>query len=175
VYSGHFALSPTRDKSRRESAAHGAGSRVEIGMTKLSRVFFVVALASSACAKGDHSDKSAQSVKAEMAESHETAPASATKAALDPKPHDDRKVIRTGKLEVVISSYESARTQLEDIVKASGGYIDSTHVERAESRVSDATIVIRIPADSFETILPKLRQLGEVASETTNAADITDQ
>ncbi len=149
-------------------------------MSKLSRVMFVAALASSACAKGrSHSEhEAAASVTAqkEIAESHDTLPsAAAAKAALDPQPHDDRKVIRTGKLEVVVSTYESARTQLEEIVKASGGYIDSTHVERAESRVSDATIVIRIPADSFESVLPELRQLGEVASETTNAADITDQ
>jgi Domain of unknown function (DUF4349) len=148
-------------------------------MTKLSRVFFVVALASSACAKGGHSYQAAQAAATDVAESRETAPASATspaaKAALDPQPHDDRKVIRTGKLEVVVSTYESARTQIDEIVKASGGYIDSTHVERAESRVSDATIVIRIPADSFESILPKLRQLGDVASEATNASDITDQ
>jgi hypothetical protein len=171
-------LSPGCDKSRRESAAHGAGSRVEIGMFKLSRVMFVAALASSACAKGgSHSAHEAAASATAVAESHDTLPgaAPAAKAALDPQPHDDRKVIRTGKLEVVISSYESARTQIEDIVKASGGYIDSTHVERADTRVSDATIVIRIPADSFESILPKLRQLGEVASETTNAADITDQ
>jgi hypothetical protein len=145
-------------------------------MTKLSRVMFVAALASSACAKGDHSYKAASADTA-VAESRETAPATtpAAKASLDQQPHDDRKVIHTGKLAVVVSTYESARAQIEDIVKASGGYIDSTHVERAESRVSDATIVIRIPADSFENILPKLRQLGDVTGETTNAADITDQ
>ncbi|HEX4454717.1 MAG TPA: DUF4349 domain-containing protein [Kofleriaceae bacterium] len=145
-------------------------------MFKLSRVMFVAALASSACAKGG-SHASHEAATAATAESHDTLPgaAPAAKAALDPQPHDDRKVIRTGKLEVVIATYESARTQIEAIVKASGGYIDSTRVERAESRVSDATIVIRIPADSFESILPQLRQLGEVASETTNAADITDQ
>jgi hypothetical protein len=148
-------------------------------MSKLSRVIFVAALASSACAKGgSHSYRASDTAAASpVAESHETLPgaAPAQKGALEQQPHDDRKVIRTGKLEVVVATYESARAQIEDVVKASGGYIDSTHVERADSRVSDATIVIRIPADSFESILPKLRQLGDVASETTNAADITDQ
>ncbi|HEY1548117.1 MAG TPA: DUF4349 domain-containing protein [Kofleriaceae bacterium] len=143
-------------------------------MTKLSRVMFVVALASGACAKGDHAQREA---RAAAAESHDTLPSPmAGKASLDQaQPHDDRKVIRTGKLEVVVSTYDSARAQIEAIVKASGGYIDSTHVERAESRVSDATIVIRIPADAFDNILPQLRQLGDVESETTNASDITDQ
>jgi hypothetical protein len=174
-----FVLSPSRDKSRRDSAALAAGSRVEIGMTKLSRLMFVVALASGACAKDDHVARSAQAATvAEADAAREPAAPTTTpsaRAALDPQPHDDRKVIRTGKLEVVVATYDSARAQIEAIVKASGGYIDSTHVERAESRVSDATIVIRIPADAFDTILPRLRQLGDVESETTNASDITDQ
>jgi Domain of unknown function (DUF4349) len=143
-------------------------------MNQLSRVAFVAALALGACSAGHKNDGAAMSAQAVAAPAATTAPAA--KTSLEPQtPHDDRKVVRTGKLEVVVSTYDSARAQIEAAVKASGGYIDSTHVERADSRVSDATIVIRIPADSFESILPQLRQLGEVTSETTNAADITDE
>jgi hypothetical protein len=88
---------------------------------------------------------------------------------------DHRKVIRTGSVELVVASYDDARARLETLLEASGGYIDSTKVSRNSGTVSYATIVLRLPSKSFGSIIPRLRELGEVSNETTNAADITDQ
>lgn len=88
---------------------------------------------------------------------------------------DNRKVIRTGAIQLVVGDYASARAKLDALLAATGGYVDSTQVSHSQGSVSNATIVLRLPSDTFGSILPKLRELGEITGETTNAADITAQ
>jgi len=141
----------------------------------------ILAIALAACAKGGGhpavvQDEVAAATSPAAAPSPAPAPtAKDQKVGIDGQPVDHRKVIRTGRVELVVAAYDDARGKLDALIKASGGYIDSTQVERHEAAVSDATFVIRIPSDAFESIMPKLREIGEVTSESSNAADITDQ
>jgi len=91
------------------------------------------------------------------------------------KSTDNRKVIRTGAIHLVVGDYASARTKLDALLAASGGYVDSTQVNHSQGSVSNATVVLRLPSATFGSLLPKLRELGEITSETTNASDITAQ
>jgi len=91
------------------------------------------------------------------------------------KSTDNRKVIRTGAIQLVVGDYASARAKLDALLAATGGYVDSTQVSHSQGSVSNATIVLRLPSATFGSILPRLRELGEITSETTNAADITAQ
>ena len=93
------------------------------------------------------------------------------KPAVDP----NRKVIRTGQISIVVATYDDARGKLDALLAAAGGYVDSTQVQHYQGAVSSATLVLRIPQDAFGTIVPKLRELGEIASESTAAEDVTDQ
>jgi hypothetical protein len=88
---------------------------------------------------------------------------------------DGRKLIRTGRVELVVAGFDDARTKIEALVAGLGGYVDSTQVDRRQDAVTDATIVVRIPARTMPGLVPKLREIGEVVSESTNAADITDE
>ena len=87
----------------------------------------------------------------------------------------NRKVIRTGRIDLVVTTYDDARARLDALLKSAGGYVDSTQVQHYQGAVSSATLVLRIPQDAFGTLIPQLRQLGEIASESTNAEDVTDQ
>ncbi|MDQ3365769.1 MAG: DUF4349 domain-containing protein [Myxococcota bacterium] len=87
----------------------------------------------------------------------------------------DRKVIRTGHISLVVGTYDGARAKLDALLQQAGGYVDSTQVHHHQGAVSSATLVLRIPAGAFATLLPALRTLGEIASESTNAEDVTDQ
>ena len=69
-------------------------------------------------------------------------------------PH--RKVIRTGRIELVVATYDDARTQLDKLLETAGGYVDSTQVQHYQGAVSSATLVLRIPQDAFGQLLPKL-------------------
>lgn len=88
-------------------------------------------------------------------------------------PH--RKVIRSGRIDLVVTTYDEARGQLDKLLAAVGGYVDSTQVRHYQGAVSSATLVLRIPQEAFGQLVPKLKELGEIASETTNAEDVTDQ
>lgn len=86
-----------------------------------------------------------------------------------------RKVIRTGQISLVVATYDDARGKLDALLKAAGGYVDSTQVQHYQGAVSSATLVLRIPQDAFGSILPRLKELGEISSESTAAEDVTDQ
>src|SRR5262245_17181038 len=88
---------------------------------------------------------------------------------------EDRKIIRTGRVELVVPAYDAARTKIEALLAQAHGYIDSTNVNHHAGEVSDATLVVRIPADGMGSLLPKLREIGEIVSESTTASDITEQ
>ncbi len=88
---------------------------------------------------------------------------------------DSRKVIRTGAIQLVVGDYTTTRAKLDALLVATGGYVDSTQVNHSQGSVSNATLVLRLPSDTFGSIIPKLRELGEITGETTNAADITAQ
>ena len=94
---------------------------------------------------------------------------------VDVQMRDDRKIIRTGHISLVVATYDDARAKIDALVQQAGGYVDSTQVNRRQDAISDATIVVRIPSTAFGSLLPKLREIGEIVSESTNAADITDQ
>jgi hypothetical protein len=141
----------------------------------------ISALAFGGCAssKGDHTAASAEVTRAAPPASPTPAPdgKEASKGLVEQQGQsaETRKVIRTGHIELVVATYDDARAKLDALLKEIGGYVDSTQVDRRQTAVSDAVIVIRIPSEAFATVIPRLRQLGEVTSETTNAADITDQ
>jgi hypothetical protein len=139
---------------------------VEVGMTaslpRLSTLAVLGALALTACAK-NHSADSAQP---------QTKAAPADKAIAPP---ENRKIIRTGSLRITIDSYDEARAKLDVLLQQVGGYVDSTQVSRGRDAITDATIVVRIPSQGFGDVVTRFRELGEIASESTNAEDITAQ
>jgi len=88
---------------------------------------------------------------------------------------DHRKVVRTGRVELLVASYDEARRKLDALLEGAGGYVDSTRVGRHRGAVSEATLSVRVPSGAFAGLLPRLAAIGEVTSEISDAADITDQ
>jgi len=137
-----------------------------------------LALAAGGCSKKGGGDHAAAGSAAPPALATDAAkPAGDAKAdkPADRQLRDTRKVIRTGKLDLVVDDYDATHAKLEALLNAAGGYIDSTQVAHREGAVGAATIVVRIPSEQFATVIPKLRTLGEIESESTAAEDITDQ
>jgi hypothetical protein len=143
----------------------------------MTRRFAAASLAAALAVSGCAS-KSASHEDTRNAPASAPAPAATGQAAItaDTKPvNDGRKVIRTGRIDLLVASYDEARAKLDALVAANGGYVDATDVNRRAGQASDATIVVRLPKDSFSSVIPKLREIGEVLSESTNANDVTDE
>ena len=159
-------------------------------MTPRTRRFATFALLTSlsfaACSKRDAAKEAATPSFATEAAAQGAGSSSTPTSKLDegkagadkinaPAVDPHRKVIRTGRIELVVKTYDDARAKLDALLAAAGGYVDSTQVHHYQGAVSNATLVLRIPQDAFGQFVPKLKELGEIASESTDAADVTDQ
>src|SRR5262249_49718862 len=110
--------------------------------------------------KGANEQQEGQSHERQLEEGLATQPGGTSTPA-----NDNRKIIRTGRIELVVATYDQARVKIDALVDQVGGYVDSTQVNRRQDAISDATIVVRIPSTQFGSILPKLREIGEIVSE----------
>jgi len=103
-------------------------------------------------------------------EEPKTAPAdeAATTAAAD------RKIITTGSMTIQVKDLDAAVTELQRLVKQTGGFFANKTVS-AEENWRHAEIVIRVPANQFEKLHQGARALGEVKREDQQGEDVTKQ
>jgi hypothetical protein len=111
------------------------------------------------------------------------APAGGGRAAQPPAPQSASRlptagpsVIKTGEIRVRVPSGEFRRS-VQDVVSIAGrypgGFVLSTSIGGGDARFG--TIVIRVPARSFERALTELEGLGEVKSENVTGQDVTQE
>jgi hypothetical protein len=85
-------------------------------------------------------------------------------------------VIKTGDLRVRVPNGDF-RQSVQEVVSIAGrypgGFVLSTSIGGGEARFG--TIVIRVPARSFERVLTDLEGLGEVRSENVTGQDVTQE
>ncbi len=85
-----------------------------------------------------------------------------------------RMIIRTGQMSVVVKNIEAAVKSIGDFTLAAGGVIaDSTIYNYEEAPVG--TVTIRVPAARFEEARNAIKKMGELRSESTNGNDITEE
>ena len=89
---------------------------------------------------------------------------------------DDAKIVRTGTIELEVTSVASALTTARDGIRAMGGYIGSSETQTFEDSPT-ARVTYRVPVERWEDALDLLRGLtgtgGKVLSENTNAVEVT--
>ncbi len=89
---------------------------------------------------------------------------------------ENRKIVRTGYLDLVVSSPMDALSSAQAIAQKFGGYVASSEVSGSAGRQQSASVVIWVPAAQFDAAQNELRGLAKhVDSERTNASDVTVQ
>ncbi|MGH9275172.1 MAG: DUF4349 domain-containing protein, partial [Acidimicrobiales bacterium] len=100
-----------------------------------------------------------------------------TSAAGQPSPPvDSARVIKTGSLDLEVREGAFAGTvdRITAQVIGLGGHIaESTTTESSET--PSGSIIVRVPAGSFETLLADLRRVGEVKAFSSKGTDVTAQ
>ncbi|HMK30580.1 MAG TPA: DUF4349 domain-containing protein [Terriglobales bacterium] len=87
----------------------------------------------------------------------------------------DRKVVRSGYLDLMVASPVEAIDQVHAIAERFGGYVTSSHVGGVKEQQA-GSITIRVPADRFDAVRSEIRKLARrVESESTTANDVTVQ
>jgi hypothetical protein len=89
---------------------------------------------------------------------------------------DDRKLIKTGTVELESDDVGTLLGKLERVVSAQQGLIDSEDVRTDDDGdAKTATIVVRVPVDRFEAAVDAITDLGELVREQTSSEDVTRQ
>jgi len=87
----------------------------------------------------------------------------------------DRKLVRTGALELTVKSPADAAEQIRLMAESMGGYLETAQIGGTKDAPT-ADITIRIPAAHFEDAKAGIRKLAaRVESEKTDAQDVTRQ
>lgn len=87
----------------------------------------------------------------------------------------DRKIVRTGALDLTVKSPADAAEQIRLMAERMGGYLESAQIGGTKEAPT-ADITIRVPAAHFEDAKAGIRKLAaRVESEKTAADDVTRQ
>lgn len=92
---------------------------------------------------------------------------------------DTRRVITTGRMELVVQDAGAAADQITALATEVGGYVGTTNLYQAAHGSGQAlrgSITLRIPAENLDRVIDELEALAiEVRSENMNRQDVTDQ
>jgi hypothetical protein len=87
----------------------------------------------------------------------------------------DRKLVRTGSLELTVKSPADAAEQIRLMAESMGGYLETAQIGGTKDAPT-ADITIRVPAARFSDATLGIRKLAaRVESEKTDAQDVTRQ
>jgi Domain of unknown function (DUF4349) len=148
-------------------------------MGRLLACAIVAGLAvTTACTNGDGDGDDAGTSEAEFAEGGDDAVAAERApsgvAASAELILDDRKLIKTGTVELESDDVDKLLSRLEGVVTVHQGLIDSEDVRTDDDGdAKSATILVRVPVDRFEAAVDDIAELGELVREQTSSEDVT--
>lgn len=90
----------------------------------------------------------------------------------------DRKVIRTGRIEIEVEDTRTAMDSIGALVRAAGGYVSSstTHAVESEGDQPRISLTVRVPSEGLDSTLSSIRSMAtEVISETITTTDVTEE
>ena len=152
-------------------------------MRNLVTLLLVCLLWLPACAKGESqlAGKVTRSVDQDSAEGPALAPA---EAVADPaQPVNNRIVIKTGSISLVVVDADDAMAKINALLKEYGAleagresYAQIPGRELLEpSEISTISLTLKVPAERFEPFIEAVKQVGSYVQEQTNATDVTLQ
>ena len=86
-----------------------------------------------------------------------------------------RKVIRTGEVEYEIESFDSSVATISKLVEEEAGFIATVNSDKLPNGKVRGTVVVRCPPERLDTLLLKLRGLGELKSQNIRSQDVGKQ
>lgn len=86
----------------------------------------------------------------------------------------NRKMIYRATLAVEVRQLHGALTQARQLAEQAGGFVAQLD-EQGGKQARSATLVIKVPAARFETVLEQLGKLGEVLDRDLETEDVSEQ
>jgi hypothetical protein len=85
----------------------------------------------------------------------------------------ETKIIKTADVTLEVSNVTGAAAAVEGICTGAGGYVSTTNLGTDYNGQPYGTVVIRIPADQFDSALAGVQAIGKVTSISTQGQDVT--
>jgi hypothetical protein len=93
-----------------------------------------------------------------------------------PSADAERQVIYKAELSVEVRSPSDAQAKVSALTERVGGFVASATREDVEGHPSDVTLVLRVPAARFQSVLGEIRRLGDgKRAERIDSEDVTDE
>jgi hypothetical protein len=87
----------------------------------------------------------------------------------------DTKIIKTAYFTVEVKDVPGAVETLKTLAAQKGGYISSTNVQKNYNDRLSGSVILRVPAQEFDSTLAGVRALGTVKSASTQGQDVTEE
>ncbi|GAA2367738.1 DUF4349 domain-containing protein [Dactylosporangium salmoneum] len=91
-----------------------------------------------------------------------------------PQIADDRSIIYSGTITLEAKNVNDAATRAISFATAAGGFVGSDN-RQIDGDGSTATLILRVPAEKFDSTLDQVKTIGEEESRQLSAQDVTDQ
>lgn len=89
---------------------------------------------------------------------------------------DDRKVIRTADLTIVVDDTQTVVNQLRSLSITLGGYMAEANLRQVKDDLMQGTVTLRIDAHQFDEALDRIKGLAlEVRRETIGSQDVSQE
>jgi len=86
----------------------------------------------------------------------------------------DRKIIQSSSVDIGVEEVSRSFQEIIRIATTAGGFVSSSSFSNVDDQqVADLTI--RVPGDAYQTVLGQIRGMGEVATESSDAQDATEE
>ena len=86
----------------------------------------------------------------------------------------DRKIIQSTSIDIHVDDVGFYFQEIISIATANGGFVaSSTFANVDDEQVADLTI--RVPSDRYQSVLIRIRDMGEVQRESSDANDVTEE
>jgi ACT domain-containing protein len=86
-----------------------------------------------------------------------------------------RKIIRQGELTFEVDSFDSTVMTISKIVTEETGFVSTTDSDKLANGKVKGMVVVRVPPEHLDTLVLKLRGIGDLKSQKITAQDITKQ
>ena len=93
-----------------------------------------------------------------------------------PPAAQERLIIRTGQMSIVVLDTEVALADMARLAERSGGWVVSSNVYQYDERGKRGSITVRVPAEQFDEVVAAVRETAvSTTRESTESQDVTEE
>lgn len=91
------------------------------------------------------------------------------------EPNAPRMVVQTAQIDLQVADAKRSLNDAMTMTQGLGGFVESSGISGAQGGLPTATATLRVPQPKFSVAMQRLRDMGDVLSESSSGDDVTGQ